>query len=446
MATNVCYTSWGGSAVNIRPHLNPYDILHVSPSCTHAEAKVAFRRKISSPVRQKRALAALAYDMLTKKLANKYAGRYKILDAERNKMTFVAQDHIFLALIGDCKSLINMCRSQPSLLDKKDEFHCSVLYISARCGWTDMTIMLLKIMKGGEQLNSKMGLKSTALHAASYYGQKPVILPLLEHGVSGSLKNKAGHTPKDEAKSADIVRLFHSIHTDGIAKIASKLIKEELASNVTVHKAKKGGEKIVIAKEIHRSQPGYMNDATWASVTSKWELCWHGTRFNRIRSIFRHGLKGAGSTLPTGEVIDPRPGHIPLGRPMGGSTDWAKAVFVSPSILYASHIVYSEVLMSGGERWHVVLTVRVKAHSYTSHPSTLAGSYTPMAGEPTNSEHRVDDEIEHLHGANNQILQITKAGFHEVQSILFLKLSFLEDLSSYNIHHYSDLIKVLSNV
>merc|ERR1711964_693601 len=69
---------------------------------------------------------------------------------------------------------------------------------------------------------------------------------------------------------------------------------------------------------------------------------------------------------------------------------WAGAIFVSPSVSYASHACYAERVMEGGKIWAVVMDCAVRPKSYTSHSQTVSGGYTTLPGEPDTPEYRVD--------------------------------------------------------
>ena len=67
----------------------------------------------------------------------------------------------------------------------------------------------------------------------------------------------------------------------------------------------------------------------------------HGTKYDALSSIVKYGLRPAGSKVD-GKVIETVPGHIDLGRSINGKSNWAGAVFTSPSIYYAAHPIYSK--------------------------------------------------------------------------------------------------------
>ena len=144
-----------------------------------------------------------------------------------------------------------------------------------------------------------------------------------------------------------------------------------------------------------------------------------------LESILRHGLLPSGARVDD-RTISPPSNHISLGQSCFDKDNWAAAIFVSPSLLYASDACYAELLMSGGENWRVVLRARVKPSSYSEHSSTLLSKYAPVAGEPENSEYRItsteEDTIRRVEGSRHVI----------VTSVTFIKTSVLKDARNMN--------------
>lgn len=156
--------------------------------------------------------------------------------------------------------------------------------------------------------------------------------------------------------------------------------------------------------------------------SSKRVIAWHGTKSKHVASILRHGLLPAGSKLPDGTILRPPDNHYALGGSHQGIENWAGAIFVSPSVLYAAHICYAERIMMRGKRYAVVMEVAVRKGSFTAHESTTS-NYKALPGEPENPEYRVevDDECE------SQIMRIEKGNAIDVQSLVLIDVEFLED-------------------
>tara|TARA_B110000208_G_scaffold172452_1_gene215515 strand:- start:473 stop:964 length:492 start_codon:yes stop_codon:yes gene_type:complete len=135
----------------------------------------------------------------------------------------------------------------------------------------------------------------------------------------------------------------------------------------------------VVAKTVMRSMSSY--DATtrssWDEICT-WENTWHGTKSKCVKSILTTGLRAAGSKSSDGSTLKPPSGHYKLGDTHFGIADWAAAIFVSPSLLYASHPAYSESIFGvsaggeddGRERWKVCIMTKVKPETFTKHDPT----------------------------------------------------------------------------
>ena len=116
-------------------------------------------------------------------------------------------------------------------------------------------------------------------------------------------------------------------------------------------------------------------------------------------------------------------GHIPLNVEISGIKRWGMAVFVSPSLFYASN--YSERINSLLKRWCVLIETRVRPNSFTKHPSSIL-KYAGVSGEPYHLEFRVKDDNE-----KNSIYRVTSGKNLIITSITFVLVDFLENISHY---------------
>ncbi len=123
-------------------------------------------------------------------------------------------------------------------------------------------------------------------------------------------------------------------------------------------------------------------------------MAYHGTKLRHLKSILTHGLLPSGSKLPGGDKITPPSGHIDRYETVSGILKWGRAIFVSPSIMCASHGAYSEYCGSGDSQWCVVVKVYVNPSSYTEHASTATPTELPSRGEPSKLEYRIEKKIE----------------------------------------------------
>lgn len=106
--------------------------------------------------------------------------------------------------------------------------------------------------------------------------------------------------------------------------------------------------------------------------------------------------------------------------------NWSSAVFVSPSIFYASK--YSELIESDNEEWFIIIEALINVHSFTKHNSTLY-NYNYLNNEPKEVEYRIEaDKIydvfySNFDELNNNIVTV---------SLLFVKRSYLENKKRYS--------------
>eukprot|EP00731_Ephydatia_muelleri_P015228 Em0008g948a len=127
---------------------------------------------------------------------------------------------------------------------------------------------------------------------------------LLKHGADPAIKNRFGCTPAEDARDESIKAVFEKFTEDNILKIIVPMLANGDAYKVD--KIEYKGQ--LVAKQVHRKM-----DATMGATLKGWKVGWHGTKSMHLASIFKHGLKPSGTTLPSGEKIEPPKGHIPLG-------------------------------------------------------------------------------------------------------------------------------------
>ena len=406
-ASTISYNATGGGKVIITTPINPWRVLGLQSSGASREAvKAAFKKKITQPTRQKRAEISIANYILTST-----TGRYM-----RKKGTdeFVIQtpDHFMLAACGHTQELASAIAKRGSLVKDKDEHGRTLLYLASRSGFYDTSKLLLQ---KGAAVNELQKHGSTPLHGAAFYGQALVVGLLLEFGARSDIKNKWGSTAQDESATSEIRRLIQTASADSISSLAAKLGAKQLVLNVRLIEY----EGKVIAKELLRD-PRSLDGKTrieWNSILSNWEPAWHGTRYCNLESILEKGLVPAGSS-----GIKPSKGHYSLGDKICGIANWAAAIFLSPSILYAGHVCYSERIFSESEQWCVLVKAYCKPGSYKAYDPTVF-SYKPMEGEPEMPEYRVPV----LQADKNVILRVESTRSVVVGSLMFVRLSFLEN-------------------
>jgi len=250
---------------------------------------------------------------------------------------------------------------------------------------------------------------STPLHAAAFYGHLPVVELLLSCGADPTLKNGFGNTPLDEARTGAIKSVIKNYRVEKLASLRAE-IPGLLPIVVRHYKGR------AIARRIERPSTG----------TELWHRAWHGTKFGALSSIYRHGLQPSGSKVD-GKLLKPPDNHYKLGKTYFNVSNWAAAIFVSPTILYAGHPCYAERVMSDGKQWACLVEVRVRPGKFTDHDPTTSG-WEPKDGEPNMPEWRIPvTEAKNLTAAR-VIQRVGVAGDVAVTAIALIEVAFLDSM------------------
>ena len=361
----------------------------------------------TNPSRKIRSKACLAYDIFCHK--DKYIKQGNLYKVKK-------KDCFYYSTVGDLNSLKNAINYNKNILNLKDDLKRSLLYLSARNGYFNLTEFLIK---KGANINDVQKDGSTALHGAAFYGQELIVQLLIEYGIDIKIKNRFGHTAADEAKTPFIKELILNSQEDRIMNLFHNLYSEGLVSNIVIIKKKD----IVVAKKLICSNNS-KNDFSF--INKNWVPVWHGTKFRFLESIVKNGLKPSGSQLKDGTKIEPLPGHISMDKTISGIKNWAKAIFVSPSIFYASDAVYAERINSNSMRWAILIEARVKPNCYTAHNSTVF-KYVGKVGESQDLEYRVEVNDENA----DYIYRVSQENNVVIKSITFVSVKFLENVKDY---------------
>ena len=401
------YSSGWGDKVVIYEPFNPWQVLGFhSSDVPYGEIKAAFKTKITQSGRQNRAMISIACHMLTSS-ADRYMRKLRTDEYIVRK-----HDHFILAACGHTVQLELEISKMANLVEHKDEHGRTLLYTASKSGFYDTCKMLLQ---KGASVDEAQRDGSTPLHAAAYFGHAQIVRLLLQHGARTNLRNNWGNASLDESATSEIQRLIENGLIDQISSLAADLREKQLVLNVRVIEHR--GE--VIARELIRD-PRALDAQTrmeWNAIHRTWELAWHGTRFAYLESIIKKGLLPAG----TGGII-PKAGHFRLGEEHFGIPNWAAAIFVSSSILYPSHSCYSDRVFSEFQQWCVLVKVYCRPGTPKSYDPTVP-QYKPMEGEPEAPECRVPV----TEADKNVILRVESARNVVVRSLMFVRLSFLEN-------------------
>lgn len=401
------YGARGGGRVVISVPLNPWQVLGLNSSDASREAiKAAFKKKIHQRVRQNRAMVSIAHHMLTSS-----AGRYKRVEGT-DEFVVTRRDYFMLAACGHTDELTLRIAKDGNIVERRDEHGRTLLYIASKSGFYDTCSLLLQ---KGAYVNEAQRDGSTPLHGAAFFGHELVVGLLLQHGAKSDIRNKWGNTAIDESATPSIRSLIQTASGDDISSLAARLKERQLVKSVRLIEYQ--GE--VIAKELTRDPRGLdaLTRDELNNIHSTWETAWHGTRYRYLESIIDKGLLPSGSS-----GIKPAKGHYKLGETHFGIRDWAAAIFLSPSILYASHACYSERIFSESQQWCVLVKAYCKPGSFKSYDPTVF-QYEPMDGEPDMPEYRIPV----TEADKNVILRVESTRSVVVQSLIFVRLSFLEN-------------------
>lgn len=119
--------------------------------------------------------------------------------------------------------------------------------------------------------------------------------------------------------------------------------------------------------------------------TNSWSNIYHGTKLVSLEHILILGFRNFG---------EPLSGHIPFGEKINGIQNWAKAIFVTPSIFYTSK--YADIINSENEKWYVIIETKLQPETFSFHEKTIY-NYNFKDGEPKYLEFRIDTS-EFLYG------------------------------------------------
>ena len=393
---------------SIPDELDPYEFFGINPNTPVNKCKKVFREFITCPEIIIKKTAALAYDMITYELNYEKKGKiYKVVN----------KDHFYYATIGDLENLKKLYDNDNLILKEKDYLGRNLLYIAARNGYKDICQFLLE---EGMDPNEIQSSGSTPLHGASFYNQYDTVKLLLDYGSKTDLKNFNGNSALEDSTLTIIKKIISDCENDKITCLLNKLLDKKLARKLIVVKY----EDKIIGKKIIRNNDNLPNDLD-NYIKTNWEIGWHGTKFEFLESIMKYGLYPSGSKLENGVEIKPLEGHVKLKTKLAGFDDWAKAIFVSPSVFYAGHPAYARTFISGGEEYCVIIETRIKPGTFSKHPPTVV-QYAQKNGEPTFVEYRIEVKDD-----SNLIMRIESEENVIVTGILFARTDFLQNIKDY---------------
>jgi len=393
--SNVIYFHWtngefletkGIKTENSFPvQLNPYEILELKKDAKNFEIELKFKQQLyQNP--NLRAEICLAFEILCE--PNLFDScTYITIDENNDIYRAINYNEIYCAIVGDDIGLLHIIIENKNIVNEKDKFGRTLLYIAARNGHYKVCELLLE---NGANVNDFDNNQSTPLHAAVYYGHENIIKLLISYGADINQKNDLGEIPSDEAPSIRYKNLINDSQNDIILNLYHYLKSINLVERLL--KIKKynittKNEDFIAIKFI----PSYklLLPDDFYDVWKNWDAAWHGTKLEYIESILKNGLKESGSILNDGNKITPQNDHVQFGVKLNNVNDWANAVFVSPSVFYSTHPTYSQRINSTfyGKSWAILIETRLLPGSYQSYKTTTTREVVP--GEPILVEFRV---------------------------------------------------------
>ena len=417
------YTTDNGSEVKIPQQLDPYKHFKLPESAPFLEIKKAFRSRARCPNRQERAMASLAYCMITSKAM-------QCFKKKGSNFVIVGEDIFLLVAIGHTARVVQALSEDENLIKAQNEHGHVPLYIAARSGFYDLTSILIT---RGSPVNHCQVDGSTPLHAGAYFGQTEIVKMLLECGADPTIKNKWNHTPMDEAENSKITEAFKKYKDDQISLFVESLSEMDKRPRL---RPILYGDNDVVAQEVIIDDMAELND---------WRTAWHGTQYDHLQSIIKNGLQSSGNTLPDGSTITTGKGHFELGKTYFGVDDWARAIFVSPSLRYAAHEAYAGRIFSEGVRWCIVLKVIFGPNiKYEEHDPTTTKMHNSLEGEPLHPEYRIeaskDDVIMRIESTPEESNDSPVI----VKSVVFIKTDFLDNVAETKLLSHEDICNIFS--
>lgn len=168
----------------------------------------------------------------------------------------------------------------------------------------------------------------------------------------------------------------------------------------------------------------YSSNTILFNINDLWEQTWHGTKYQYLESIVENGLKPSGSTV-NGKMITPHSNHYGMNQTIDGVKEWAKAIFVSPSLFYSADVCYAERIISENKNWAVLVQCLTKRGSFKKYKSTIFRDH-PISGETTDVEYRVqapeDKEL---------IYRVIGIKSVYVTNVVFVNVGFLDNVSDF---------------
>ena len=247
----------------------------------------------------------------------------------------IYKDAFYYVIKNDLNNLKKLYKENKFILAQKDNTKRTLLHYSVIGGNYEISEFLLK---NGINYDEPDGGKHHCPATALNYADKKHRELLTKYGAKIERYNCV--------HDLGGINLIKSNDINIIDSLYEVLLKKNIVEKmIDIKKNDK-----VIGKKLIRSKNLLKEDE---KIFNKYEKVYHGTRFVSIEFILNFGLHNFGVPLNN---------HIQLGIKNDNIDDWANAIFVSPSIFYATK--YSEIINYKNEEWFILIEARVFPDSF----------------------------------------------------------------------------------
>lgn len=314
------------------------------------------------------------------------------------------EDPFYYTIINDINNLKKLYTENKYIILQKENKGRNLLHYAAIGNYYDISLFLLeKGINVNDPDNGGRGLPDTPIR---YIYNNDNLKNLFEKfGGKYTLYNVGNISQEFNSKG---INIRFKKDANLIDEIYKQFLKRGILNKISQISLIINNRNEIIGKRLLRTKKSEKDTSTWIKV-------YHGTRLASLEHILILGLRNFGKPLNE---------HIPLGEKVFNINDWGNAIFVSPSIFYASK--YSDIILSENEEWYIIIEAKVSPNSFSIHESTIY-NYQFKKGEPKNLEYRIE--------ANKDMFgsyMTCDEGFIETNSILFVKKSFLDNCKDYS--------------
>ena len=282
--------------------------------------------------------------------------RYK----RKGNIFLIMKDHFYYTIMNDIKNLKVYLERNSLAIFEKDSKGRTLLFLSV-LGYNYDTINYL--------------LQSNINEWGANYG---IPLDVGKEKIDDILNSKESNLNYNERINSIALEIYLYALSLPISVTHYKFIYDELLKNNLIIKKEN------IIKDNHEIGIRLIRNNKYVIDNNinlyDYEKVYHVAKYNSIEPIMRLGLK---------KPKNPLRGHFTRNYVYDGNTYLFDAIFVSPSIFYASY--RSDYLYYNGFLYKIIFEGKVKKTAFTTHKSTER-DYKLKSGEPENIEYCITDE------------------------------------------------------